>query len=76
MSMMMVSSIFCMLAGEEQNGAKKKEEIWNYLKEKDPDTYRKLRKNALGIALNTQSKLGCEFDILVYRLMNKIYKFN
>lgn len=76
MSMMMVSSIFCMLAGEEQNGAEKKKEIWKYLREKDPDTYKILRKKALGIALNVRSKLGFDFDIMVYRILNRIYKFN
>ncbi len=76
MSMMMVSSIFCMLSSEENNGAEKKKEIWNYLKEQDPPVYRKLRRKFLGIALNTKSKLGFEVDIIIYRLANKIYKFN
>ena len=74
LSMMMVSSIFCMLAGDE--GKEKKTEIWQYLKAVDPLVYKRLRRRALGIALNFKSAFGCEIDILVYRILQKIYKFN
>lgn len=74
MSMMMVSSIFCMLAGDE--GMRKKDEIWQYLKDVDPDTYKILRHKFLGVALNLKSRAGRQLDITVYRLLRKIYKFN
>ncbi len=74
LSMMMVSSIFCMLSGPQ--GKEDKDELWAYLKKVDPATYKVLRRKALGIALNFKSRFGCEFDILVYRVLQKIYKFN
>ena len=74
LSVMMISSIFCMLSGDD--GRKKKDEIWDYLKKTDPDTYICLRRKALSIALNFKSKLGFSVDIIVYRLAQKIYKFN
>ncbi len=73
-SMMMVSSIFCMLAGGD--ALEKKTRLWAHLKNTDPKTYKKLRYDYLGIALNFKSKLGCAFCIAVYRVMQKIYKFN
>lgn len=74
MSMMMVSSIFCMLAGKE--GVAKKGELWAHLKAQDPEVYNKLSRTFLGTALRAKSTLGCNVCIAVYRLMRKIYKFN
>ncbi|MCI8590417.1 MAG: glycosyltransferase family 2 protein [Clostridiales bacterium] len=74
LSMMMVSSIFCLLSGKE--GVPKRDEIWQYLQTNDPESYRTLRRTLLGVALNCKSQVACRFDIMVYRLMQKIYKFN
>ena len=54
----------------------KKTELWKHLKETDRETYKALRYNYLGIALNFKGKLGCSFCILIYRIMQRVYKFN
>lgn len=74
MSIMMVSSIFCILAGKE--GFVKKDEIWAHLKETDPDVYRVLSRTFIGRALRTRTAIGRFFCVAVYRAARRIYKFN
>ncbi len=73
--MMCVSSILCILSGEDEN-LKKKEELWNHLKEKDIKLYKKLRHSFLGIGMNLPGKAGRSLSVKGYKVMQKIYKFN
>jgi len=73
--MMCVSSILCILSGEDEN-LKKKEELWNHLKEKDIKLYKKLRHSFLGIGMNLPGKAGRSLSVKGYKVMQKIFKFN
>lgn len=70
-----VSSTMLILSGSEEN-LKKKEDLWNYLKDCDERLYKKLRYSLLGICMNLPGKIGRRIAILGYRLANKIIGFN
>lgn len=72
---MTVSSILCILSKEEEN-LKKKKELWEYLKDKDPWMYKKVRFSILGIWMNFPGKLGRRVSKLGYKVVQKIYGFN
>lgn len=73
--MMCISSILCILSGEEEN-LKKKEELWDFLKEKDEKLYKKLRKSMLGLFMNLPGKTGRKISVKGYKISQKIFKFN
>ena len=53
-----------------------KEELWNELKVKNYELYRKLRYSMLGIAMNVKTKIGRFIVKKCYTLANKVYGFN
>ena len=53
-----------------------KDELWKYMKKKDPLTYTTLRRGLLGIAMNMRSKVGRKIAVAGYKISQKIYGFN
>ena len=73
--MMVISSILAILSKDEEN-LKKKDELWNYLKDHNPRLYRRIRRGALGQAINLPGRVGRSIAVAGYRIANKLYGFN
>lgn len=73
--MMTVSSIMLIRSHTEEN-LKKKKELWEYLKQKDFHTYKKLRRGIMGIVMNLPGKAGRKLAEGAYFLSQKLYGFN
>ncbi len=55
---------------------KKRDELWEYCQNTDPELYSKLKGQLLVTFTNFKGSLGIKVGSLSYRLMQKIYKFN
>lgn len=73
--MMLISSVFLMLSGTAENLEKKKE-LWRYLKEKDSKLYRRMKYRSVSAVSNLPGYQGRKLTIRLYKLSQKIYKFN
>ena len=73
--MMTVSSIIAIRSKRPENLEKKKE-LWEYLKQKDPKVYRKIRYGILGQTMNLPGKPGRKVSSLAYMMANRIFGFN
>ena len=73
--MMIVSSALLVNEGSPENLAKR-EELWNYLKNKDKQVYHLITSRKLGFALQFKSNFGKKVIISGYHLFNRIYSFN
>ena len=72
---MAVSTIMLIRSGTEENLAKK-DELWQYLKKKDPRLYLRIRNGITGSAMNLPGKGGRNISVALYKLAQKIYGFN
>ncbi len=72
---MTVTSIMLILSGTEEALAKK-EAIWEYLNEKDPEVYRTLRHGILGVGMNLPGKAGRKVSVWGYKAAQKLVGFN
>lgn len=73
--MMCICSIFLRMEPTEENN-KKRQDIWQYLKEKDEDLYRNLKRTLLNMGSNLPTELGRKVSLSAYHLAQKIFKFN
>ncbi|MCC8182432.1 MAG: glycosyltransferase family 2 protein [Clostridiales bacterium] len=73
--MMTISSMFLLISGTEEN-YQEKQELWAYLKEKDIKLYRKMRYRSLSMFSNIPGYQGRKISVGLYRIAQKIYKFN
>lgn len=73
--MMEVSSILCMASGDKAL-FKKKQELWDYVKEKNPALYKKLRRTLFGVTSNVKTAPARKAVLVGYRISNKVYGFN
>ena len=69
--MMMISHVFLLLDGTPEAKGKRRD-LWRYLREHRPRTYRRLKSRGL----SASSSLPGPMLLRVYRLAQKIYKFN
>jgi len=70
-----ISSVMAILSKSDEN-LKKKKELWQYMKEKDVQVYKKLRYGFFGIAMNLPGKVGRAFTTFGYRIAQKLFNFN
>ncbi len=70
-----ISSVLAIRAGTREKLAQK-EELWRYIKEKDLGLYYKLRRGLMGQIMNLPGKGGRKVSVDVYRLCQKVFKFN
>ena len=70
-----VSSIMLIRSGTRDHIAKKNE-LWDYMKERDIRIYRRLRYTILGIGLNLPGEWGRKIASGVYGIFRNIWKFN
>jgi glycosyltransferase involved in cell wall biosynthesis len=73
--MMTISSIFLLLSETPEN-LEKKEELWNYLKKKDHRLYRRMKYRSISAVSNLPGYQGRKLSVKLYKLAQKIYKFN
>ncbi|MBC2889579.1 glycosyltransferase family 2 protein [Gordonibacter massiliensis (ex Traore et al. 2017)] len=73
--MMCICSIFLRMIGTDE-AEDKRDDIWAYLKEGNPDVYRRIRRSALNMGTNLPTELGRKIGITGYRMAQKIFKFN
>ena len=72
--MMTVSSVYLIKKGDAESFAKR-DELWQFLKEKDKKLYRRIRSNVLGVGMNCKTKLGRKVAEAGYFVSRKIFKF-
>jgi glycosyltransferase involved in cell wall biosynthesis len=70
-----VSSILLIKSGTEAS-LSKKNEIWAYIKTRDPKLYRQLNRRLMGRTLRLQGRVGRKIQLSCYRLSHKIFGFN
>ncbi len=73
--MMVVSTIFLYIADGEENIAKK-DKLWKYIKGKDSHLYAMLKYFSLNVISSFPGYQGRKLTVSLYRLAQKIYKFN
>ena len=70
-----ISSILLIRAGTEE-ALEKKQELWQYIKQKDMGRYVRLRYGVLGNSMNLPGKGGRKISVEGYKLCRRFYKFN
>lgn len=73
--MMALSTILLSIDGSYE-ALQKNKQLWNFLKNYNPDTYRKIKYASIGGIANMPGRLGRKITVEGYRLARKIYKFN
>ena len=73
--MMTISSIFLIISDTEEN-LKKKDELWEFLRSIDQHLYHKMKYRSLSMVSNIPGYQGRKLSVGLYRLAQKIYKFN
>lgn len=73
--MMTVTTIFLYLA-DNLDSVAKRDELWQYIKDKDAHIYRMLRYSTINLFTNFPGYQGRKLSLTLYRLARKIYKFN
>ena len=69
------SSILLIRSGTEEN-LQKKEELWQYMKDKDRGLHKWMRHGIMGNTMNLPGKGGRKISVDAYHIAQKIYKFN
>lgn len=70
-----VSSIMLIRARTDE-ALVKKEELWEYIRERNPRVFRKLRYGLLGNVINLPGKGGRRFCEAMYKVAQRVMKFN
>lgn len=73
--MMEVSSVLCIISYDKEL-IRKKNELWDYVKQKNRRLYRLLRYHFMGLTCFIPTRLGWRITKIGYRIANKIYGFN
>ncbi len=73
--MMAISSIL-LLRSQKEDNYKKKDDLWQYLEQKDEKIYRKIRHGFFGWILNLPGKAGREFAVIAYSISRRLIGFN
>lgn len=74
-TIMAVSSILLIRINTEQSLIQK-DELWEYLKQRDLKSYKSIRKSVLGSAINLKGKSGRQITLAAYKIAKRIYGFN
>ena len=73
--MMSISSIFSVIADTPESLGLRTE-LWEYLRKKNAALYRRCRLRATNLSTNIPGYQGRKLSVRIYRLAQKIYKFN
>lgn len=72
---MVISTVFCYLAGTDEAEAKK-EEVWAHLRERDPWAWTAVRRTFVGRWVCAPGRLGRRMTVRGYELVRGVFKFN
>ncbi len=70
-----VSTVLCIKSGTEEHLAQK-DEMWQYMKDKDLDLFKAVKRSAMGRMMQLKSKAGQKAILAIYGLAQKIFVFN
>ncbi|WAA12713.1 glycosyltransferase family 2 protein [Fervidibacillus halotolerans] len=70
-----ISAIMLIRSGTEEN-LRKKEELWKYIEENNPEFYQSLKYGTLGKMMNLPGRIGRTITIGIYKISQKIVGFN
>ncbi len=73
--MMTICSVFLRMRNTDEDD-EKLQSIWDYLKEKNPPLYRRIRTNVLNIGTNLPTELGRKAGLYGYHMAQRIFGFN
>ncbi|MDE6261292.1 MAG: glycosyltransferase family 2 protein [Oscillospiraceae bacterium] len=73
--MMTISSIFAVIAATPE-ALGLRTELWEYLRQKSPALYRRCRYRVTNLGTNIPGYQGRKLSVKLYRVAQKIYKFN
>jgi glycosyltransferase involved in cell wall biosynthesis len=74
-NIMTVTSIMLIISGTEEALAKK-QDVWDYLKEKDPEIFGTIRHGLFGTVMNLPGKTGRKISVICYKVAQKVVGFN
>lgn len=70
-----ISAILAIRSNDREN-FRKKDELWNYIKEKDKKAYNKIRYGLMGRLLNLPGSPGRRVCVTIYKISQRIVGFN
>ena len=70
-----VSTVLCIKSGTEEHLAQK-DEMWQYMKDKDFNLFKAVKRSAMGRMMQLKSKAGQKAILAIYGLAQKIFVFN
>ncbi len=73
--MMTISSVFSLLSDREDK-FELRDEIWDYLKQRNPEIYKDMRHTFFGRGTNLPGKVGEVVTVSMYHIAQRIFKFN
>lgn len=73
--MLCICTVFLRMEDTPENDYKRKE-LWRYLRETKPDSYRQLRNTFLSLSTNIPTTLGRQVALRGYRIAQRVFKFN
>lgn len=73
--MMTISSVLLLMKGDEE-AYQKREELWSFIKNENPDLYKRLKYTKLAGFTYLPGKVGSFITLKGYKIAQKIYKFN
>ena len=73
--MMCICSVFLRMINTPES-EQKRNDIWEYLKEHQPEAYPRVRRNVVNLGTNIPTEAGRRLGLGGYRLAQKIFKFN
>lgn len=70
-----ITSVLALRSGTPEH-IQLRDEIWEYLREKDEELWKKMRRRLLGIFMNVDRPLQRRVTVLAYRIAQRIFNFN
>lgn len=70
-----VTTVLCIKSGAKEH-LRQKDELWQYMKEKNPEMYKKVKRTFLGRRMQMRSAVGRKAIVTAYGVAQKIFVFN
>lgn len=70
-----ITSVLAIRSGKPEH-LQIRDEIWDYLKEKDENLWKKMRRRPLGMAMNSQNKAAMKAVSCCYLVAQRLFNFN
>lgn len=70
-----VSSILAFVSGTPEH-IRMKDDLWNYIEQRDSRLYAKLKRGIIGQLLKSDAKNWRKFSVKIYKMINHIFNFN